>query len=139
MKPVKIFVVDDQPEYSKKLKSFLEESGRFEVESRELGKDAGAAIAEAEPDAIILDMRLEKDHQDGVVLADQIRKGGKLKRVPIFIVTNFFSKGDAAIQEEESAKRGIFYVAKSESQLKLLARITQVFCEFRRGPVSWSA
>lgn len=139
MKLIKLFVIDDEPKYSKSLKDFLENTGRFELESSELGKTAVAEILRAEPDAVILDMRLEKDHQDGVVLADQIRKGKKLATVPIFIVTNFYSKSEAATQDETSSKRGIFYVAKSESQLKLLARITQVFCEFRRGPVSWSA
>ncbi len=79
----RVLVVEDEPRFRGVLKQVLENRG-FEVRLATTGLQAGLAIAEFQPDCLVMDVMLEDVH--GAILVRQIRaaeSGRHLKIVAI--------------------------------------------------------
>lgn len=79
-KPV-VLLVDDEPALVAQMKTYLELSGRWIVQTAANGLEAGAALVQHQPDCIVIDIML--DDQGGSHLVRQIRatKAGASARI----------------------------------------------------------
>ncbi len=81
---VNVIIVEDDHNLADLLKTELEESG-FHVKVFNEGESALAAIKLEQPDAIVLDIILEKDGINGWDMIQQLKQVDELKSIPIFI------------------------------------------------------
>lgn len=123
---VKILVVDDEVAICSMLSLALQTAG-YEVESVHDGKDVMAALANTQPDLILLDWMLPG--VSGIELARQIKQSPDFNELPIIMLT--------ARTEEDSKVTGLEsgaddYVTKPFSIRELISRIKAVLR--RRSP-----
>lgn len=123
---VKILVVDDEVAICSMLSLALQTAG-YEVESVHNGKDVMAALANTQPDLILLDWMLPG--VSGIELARQIKQSPDFNELPIIMLT--------ARTEEDSKVTGLEsgaddYVTKPFSIRELISRIKAVLR--RRSP-----
>lgn len=123
---VKILVVDDEVAICSMLSLALQTAG-YEVESVHDGKDVMAALANTQPDLILLDWMLPG--VSGIELARQIKQSPDFNELPIIMLT--------ARTEEDSKVTGLEsgaddYVTKPFSIRELVSRIKAVLR--RRSP-----
>src|SRR5437763_1761497 len=90
MKKKRIFVVDDEPGFTRLLKLTLERTGRYTVLEQNDGTQAWLAAREFKPDIIFLDIVMPKI--DGGDVAQQIRSDPLLAQVPIIFLTAIISQ-----------------------------------------------
>ena len=104
----KILVVDDEMNITSFLKSYLEETGKFEIRTENLGEVAFETAKTFRPDLILLDIMMKDMSGDG--LADKIKNDPVLRKTPIVCLTGIVTK------EEVEANGGIIggypYIAK---------------------------
>ena len=104
----KILVVDDEMNITSFLKSYLEETGKFEIRTENLGEVAFETAKTFRPDLILLDIMMKDMSGDG--LADKIKNDPVLRKTPIVFLTGIVTK------EEVEANGGIIggypYIAK---------------------------
>ncbi|PLT27663.1 ATP-binding protein [Peribacillus deserti] len=96
----RVMLIEDDSSLAELLKEELSEHG-FSVTWFSKGQEAMTVLKTDVPDAIVLDIMLEKDSIDGWTIIEKIKEDEKLKEVPIFIST--------ALDEK---KRGISLGAK---------------------------
>ena len=112
--PVRILVVDDDPALRELLNDYLTASG-FVVEAAGDGVEMHARLAQAMPDAIVLDLMLPGE--DGLSLARGLRKTSD---VPILMLSARGEEIDRVVGLEVGADD---YLAKPFSPRELLARL----------------
>lgn len=104
----KILVVDDEINITSFLKSYLEETGKFEIRTENLGEVAFETAKSFRPDLILLDIMMKDISGDG--LADKIKNDPTLRKTPIVFLTGIVTK------EEVEANGGVIggypYIAK---------------------------
>jgi two-component system phosphate regulon response regulator OmpR len=125
--PPRVLVVDDDPDLRELLTGFLTASG-FAVAAAGDGVQMRARIAQAAPDAIVLDLMLPGE--DGLSLARELRKSSD---VPILMLSARGEEVDRVVGLEVGADD---YLAKPFSPRELLARLRALL---RRARVAHAA
>ena len=104
----KILVVDDEHNITTFLKSYLEDTGQFEVRTENSGEMGYEAAKVFRPDLILLDIMMKDMSGDG--LADKIKNDAVLRKTPIVFLTGIVTK------DEVTASGGVIggypYIAK---------------------------
>ncbi|MFA5411636.1 MAG: response regulator [Candidatus Omnitrophota bacterium] len=118
--PVKILVVDDDPDIRDILKLTLAEEN-YEVFEAEDGEEALKAIAAKPPDLVLLDYRIPKI--DGREVCRRIKKDLLLRHLPIIMVTG---KGDISDKVGGLDAGADDYIVKPFEPKELLARIRMI-------------
>lgn len=113
----KILLIDDDEKLRKLVREYMEEYG-FDIEEREDGLDACAAIAEHAPELVVLDVMMPG--RDGLDVLKDIRVESK---VPVIMLTAKGDDTDRIVGLELGADD---YVAKPFTARELLARIRAV-------------
>jgi len=117
MKPTEVLVVDDEPRLLRLVHVELTSSG-FDVRTATNGKQAVTAVAEREPDLVILDIMLPDT--DGFEVCRQIRE---FSEVPIVMLT---AKGEDADKVKGLNMGADDYLTKPFNTDELLARVRAV-------------
>ena len=81
----RILIVDDEAEFGRMLREYLEGTGRYQVRTEQSGLDAPASASDFKPDVILLDFMLRDCA--GPRTAALIRERQDLARIPIIFVT----------------------------------------------------
>src|SRR5262245_40110223 len=104
----KILVVDDEINITSFLKSYLEDTGRFEVRTENSGEAAVEAARKFLPDLVLLDIMMKNVSGDGV--ADRMKNDADLRKTPIIFLTGIVTKEEV---EANGGKIGGYpYIAK---------------------------
>ena len=116
----KILVVDDEHNVTVFLKTYLEETGQFEVRTENSGQVGYETAKTFRPDLILLDVMMSEMGGDKV--ADRIKNDADLRKTPIIFLTGIVTK------EEVDASGGVIggypYIAKPILAMReLLERI----------------
>jgi DNA-binding response OmpR family regulator len=117
-----VLIVEDELSIARIVRDYLEHEG-FQVEHASDGEAALSAVRRANPDLIVLDLRLPK--RDGLDVAREVRK---FSEVPIVMVTARGEEADRVAGLELGADD---YIVKPFSVKELLARVEAVL---RRSP-----
>jgi DNA-binding response OmpR family regulator len=104
----KILVVDDEKSITTFLKTYLEDTGRYEVRTENAGEEAFKTALQYKPDVILLDIMM-KD-MGGDALAEKIRADQTLFRTPIIFLTGIVTKEE--VQANGGTIGGFPYLAK---------------------------
>ncbi|HHU10435.1 MAG TPA: response regulator transcription factor [Intrasporangiaceae bacterium] len=118
----RILVVDDEPTIQRTLRINLRARG-YEVETVGTGRDALMAVAETEPDLVILDLGLPD--LDGVEVLRRLRR---TSRVPVIVLSARHQSDDKVEALDDGADD---YVTKPFGADELMARVRVAL---RRGP-----
>ena len=94
----KIFVVDDEPDFTSLIKRALESTGEFEVQTENVPSRALAAAVQFNPDLILLDVIMPGI--DGGTLGARLKSVPALKDKPVLFLT-------ATISPREAGKTGL--------------------------------
>jgi DNA-binding response OmpR family regulator len=81
----KILIIDDEPDFCDVVKSNLEETQEFAVQSCSNPEQAETVISQEQPDLILLDNVMPK--KDGAQIAQDLRKNEKFHHIPIIMVS----------------------------------------------------
>ena len=90
MRRKKIFIFDDDIDFTASVKIVLEDAG-YQIFSAENTHGALEKIEDAHPDLIIMDVMMEK-MSDGFELSRKIKSDDRYKRIPIFMLTSIGDK-----------------------------------------------
>jgi DNA-binding LytR/AlgR family response regulator len=107
---MKILVVEDEPIFADAIAMMLDELGYQDVTMTDNAIDALRLYASAEPDLVLLDIRI-KGEQDGIAIADHISQ--TKKPVPIIFMT---SMRDKNVFERAKNTNPIAYLIKPFEQ-----------------------
>ena len=106
----KILIIDDDRDLVEQTKIVLESAG-YEVASAGNREEGMAAVESESPDLILLDVMMENE-DDGIVIAQNLRKGGN--KTPIIMLTNVgkvmgvdFGKDDDMVPVNEFVEKPI--------------------------------
>ena len=88
----RILVVDDEPAITRMIKLNLEQTGRYEVRTENLGRRAIEAAREFRPDLILLDVMMPG--MLGSEIAAQLREDPELRAVKFVFLTALVAKDD---------------------------------------------
>jgi CheY-like chemotaxis protein len=111
----KILVIDDESSFTRIVKVFFEDTGKYEVKEVNKGTEGLSAAQQFRPDLILLDIYMP-DLCGGEVAA-QIREDANLKDVPIVFLTALIRKN------EQKSIRGCSYIAKPIRMKDLMTSI----------------
>lgn len=89
MTPKKIFLIEDDPLLIDIYSTKLKQSG-FEVRVADRGETALAAVQEAKPDLVLLDVVLPR--MDGWAILANMKASPELKDIPVVILSNLGQK-----------------------------------------------
>jgi two-component system OmpR family response regulator len=89
----RVFIVDDEPGFTRLVKLTLERTGKYIVREENDGEKAWLAIREWRPDIVFLDVVMPKI--DGGEVAQQIRSDPLLARIPIVFLTAIVSQRES--------------------------------------------
>ena len=117
----RVLLVDDEANFTRVLKAYLEATGRFEVRA-EQSAAAGLAAANAwAPDVMILDVVMPD--QDGGALAAQLQATPRLAHVPVLFLTAVVSRDE--VQSHRGTIGGQRFLPKPVSAKDVLEQINQ--------------
>jgi CheY-like chemotaxis protein len=89
----RILVVDDEPAITRMVKLNLEQTGRYEVRTENLGRMAIAAAREFRPDLILLDVMMPG--MLGSDIAAQLQADPELRAIKFIFLTAMVTKEEA--------------------------------------------
>ncbi|UCB51722.1 MAG: response regulator [Candidatus Zixiibacteriota bacterium] len=113
-KPAKILVIDDEPEITDIVETFLETAG-YEVESENASQPGIDRAKVFLPDLVLLDIMMPT--LDGYEICSELKRSEKTKRIPVVFLTG----KDARSDEGKSFKvGGVLYIKKPFSCERLL-------------------
>lgn len=113
-KPAKILVIDDEPEITDIVETFLETAG-YEVESENASEEGIEKAKSFLPDLVLLDIMMPT--MDGYEICSELKRSEKTKRIPVVFLTG----KDARSDEGRSFKvGGVLYIKKPFSCERLL-------------------
>ena len=117
----KVLIVDDDADFVKMNKSFLELNG-FEVIVAYSGKECLELVISDIPDIILLDMMMET-WSEGTNVVDHLRKSEDTKHIPIIFITAVnFRSSLSDVSDVESNINVDVYLVKPIFPGKLLFR-----------------
>ncbi len=90
MNPHRILLIDDEPAFTRVMRTYLQETGRFEVRMENDPRRALVAAREFAPDLILMDVIMPD--VDGGELASAFKADARLSHVPIIFLTAIVSK-----------------------------------------------
>jgi CheY-like chemotaxis protein len=117
---VRILLVEDNDSNRRLMQDYLEYAG-FEVFGIAEGRLLGNAIADFQPQVIVLDLRLPDI--DGFELLDQIRQTPEWQGIPLIVVSAYAFQRDRTRALELGAQH---YLVKPIRLQELIALIQQV-------------
>ncbi|MCC7174436.1 MAG: response regulator [Bryobacterales bacterium] len=131
----KILIVDDDPDFSQAVASFLEASG-YDVLQAADGTE-GLKVAKAErPDLILMDIMM-RERTEGFFTIQEMRRTPALKDVPIFVVSSLYAQIPGfRITPEASWLAHDAFFAKPVDLTQLLEKIRQRLAETARKEVA---
>jgi len=94
MSIAKILLVDDEPAFTRTMRNYLQETGRYYVRMENDPTRVVAVAREFKPDLIVLDVIMPD--MDGGEVAAQIKADERLKHTPILFLTAIVSKDDVS-------------------------------------------
>ena len=104
----KILVVDDEHNITAFLKSYLEDTGKYEVRAENSGEKGFETARVFRPDLILLDIMMKDMSGDGV--ADKVKNDPDIRKTPIVFLTGIVTKEEV---EANGGKIGGYpYIAK---------------------------
>ena len=112
-----MLIVDDEPVNLDLLEQELTAAG-YQTISATRGEEAIALAAEAQPDAILLDLRMPGI--DGYETCRRLKRGDETRRIPVIVVTALRETFDKVRAFREGA---VDYVTKPFDTEELLARV----------------
>ena len=115
----RVLVVDDEPDIVFMIKVILRSEG-YEVAQASGVEEARAQLSDADPDLVLLDLRLS-DGEGWEVLRD-LREAGRLERIPVVMLSAHASPGTIQRALNEGA-RG--YVTKPFVTSELVGAVRQ--------------
>lgn len=89
----KVLLIDDDPDFVTATRTVLE-SKPYEVLVAYNGEDGLRKAREENPDVIILDVIMPG--QDGFMVAEQLKKDARLRKIPVLMLTSFSEKGSGS-------------------------------------------
>ena len=89
----KVLLIDDDPDFVTATRTVLE-SKPYEVLVAYNGADGLRKAREENPDVIILDVIMPG--QDGFMVAEQLKKDARLRKIPVLMLTSFSEKGSGS-------------------------------------------
>ena len=89
-KQLKILLVDDDIDFIEATKTVLEKE-LYEVIIASEGNEALQKARDENPDLILLDIIMPV--KDGFTAAEQLKKDPQLSKIPVIMLTSFFSRG----------------------------------------------
>ncbi len=92
MSKKRVFVIDDEEEFCKVVKSYLEASDKFEVGMLTDSRESVNAVKTFKPDIILLDLRMP--HVGGFEVCELLNKDEDTRRIPIILVTSVSDDSD---------------------------------------------
>jgi DNA-binding response OmpR family regulator len=125
----KILVVDDEPTVREVVAQYLVRDG-YEVRELDRGDLVAEAVAEFQPDLIVLDIMLP-----GASGLDFLRNSGR-DRVPVILLTARVEESDRVLGLELGADD---YISKPFSPRELVARVRTVLRRAQPSPVTSAA
>jgi DNA-binding response OmpR family regulator len=81
----KILIIDDEPDFCQLVKSNLEDTQEYDVQTCSNPEQAEEAIGQMQPDLILLDNVMPK--KDGAQIAKDLHKNTKFHHIPIIMVS----------------------------------------------------
>jgi DNA-binding response OmpR family regulator len=120
----KILVVDDEPTVREVVAQYLARDG-YEVRELDRGDQVAAAVAQFQPDLIVLDIMLP-----GASGLDFLRNSGR-DRVPVILLTARVEESDRVLGLELGADD---YISKPFSPRELVARVRTVLRRVQTSP-----
>jgi len=111
----RILVVDDEPAITRMIKLNLEQTGRYEVRTENLGRSAIDAAREFRPDLILLDVMMPG--MLGSEVAEQLRADPELRAIKFVFLTAVVTRAEELRSEGQIG--GQTFVAKPISADKL--------------------
>lgn len=119
MSKKRILIVDDEPDFTRPLKEFLERTGNYEVREENKGLRAYFTAQEFRPDLVLLDIMMLDI--DGSEVADQLREDPLFKSTPIIFLTGVITRSEA--QERGGFIGGHPFIAKPVSLREVLVQV----------------
>lgn len=89
--PIKVVIIDDEPETLRMLEAFLKLL-KFEVVGKLTGTEGRQAIAEHNPDVLVLDLMLPD--MDGLELCREVRRQTETANLPVVILSARTTRDD---------------------------------------------
>jgi len=117
----RILVVDDEPAITRMIKLNLEQTGRYEVRTENLGRNAIEAAREFRPDLILLDVMMPG--MLGSEIAAQLQADPELRAIKFVFLTAVVTRGEELRSEGQIG--GHTFVAKPISADDLCAVIEE--------------
>ena len=114
VKPAKILVIDDEPEITDIIETFLESAG-YEVGSENSSMIGIERAKTFLPDLILLDIMMPL--MDGYEICEELKKYKKTKNIPVVFLTGKDARSDAG---KSFKVGGVLYVKKPFSCERLL-------------------
>ncbi len=126
-KPHKVLVVDDEPEITDIIETFLETAG-YEVKSENSSMVGIERAKTFLPDLVLLDIMMP--FMDGYDICAELKKDQKTKDIPVVFLTG----KDARADEGRSFKvGGVLYIKKPFSCERLLDIVKMVLLTVEKG------
>jgi DNA-binding response OmpR family regulator len=104
----KILVIDDERNITAFLKSYLEDTGKYEVRTENSGQMGFDTAKSFLPDIILLDIMMKDMSGDAV--ADMVKNHAALRKTPIVFLTGIVTKEE--VQANGGRIGGYPYIAK---------------------------
>jgi two-component system, OmpR family, alkaline phosphatase synthesis response regulator PhoP len=104
----KILIVDDERNITAFLKTYLEDTGKYEVQTENSGEDGFKTAQRFQPDLILLDIMMKDMSGDAV--ADKVKADANIRRTPIIFLTGIVTKEEVATNGGKIG--GYPYIAK---------------------------
>jgi len=121
MKKKKILIIDDEQNFTKTVKLNLEETGKYEVETKNNGVRCVPFVKRIRPDLILLDVLMPDI--GGADVAAQLKEDEGVKDIPIVFITAAVTKDEAG--SKFSLIGGRAYLSKPVSTEDLIACIEE--------------
>ncbi len=117
--PIRILVVDDDPDTLGGVVRLLEKTGRYAVESASNGEDALSSVQRQRPDLLLLDRDLPGI--DGLEVCRQIKREEALRDIFVVMLSASYIESTEQAEGLEAGADG--YVASPVGNRELLARV----------------
>lgn len=122
-----ILCVDDEPDVLSVAKMCLKKVGSFSVTAVGSGKMAIESVAQAKPDAILLDVMMPE--MDGIATLQLLRQNLALSDVPVIFMTARVQPSEIKDYLTQGAN-GV--IAKPFNPMTLAGEITELWREFHK-------